>query len=137
MKKIYALGLSLLFLASCSSDDGGSSIDTSQLTKKWYFESTIFQGQTFPYDDHEECGKDYIEFVEGGVVRQVDIWDCEEDVYEGEWSLDGNKLTISFMGQSATATITKLTETEFDVKTKYDFDDDGTEETVTETHTSN
>lgn len=137
MKKIYTLGLGLLLLASCSSDDGGSSIDVSQLTKKWYFNTTKVAGQTIPYDDHEDCGKDYIEFVEGGEMRQVDVWDCEEYVDTAEWTLEGKTITISFFGQSASATITKLTETVLEVKTKYDFDEDGDEETVVETYTSN
>ena len=136
MKKIYALGLGLLFLASCASDDGGSSVDESQLTKKWYYVSSVYSGITIPYDDHEACGKDYIEFVTGGIMRDVDVWDCEEDVYMGIWSLDGNKLTVGSDGESSVVTISKLNETTLQVKAKYDLDEDGDEETVVQNFTS-
>lgn len=138
MKKVYALGLGLLFLASCSSDDGGgSTIDVSQLTKKWYLNTTIVEGQTIPYDDHEDCGKDYLEFVEGGQFRQVDVWECEEYVEEAVWALDGNTITISLFGQSVSTNIVTLTATVFEVENAYDFDGDGDEEMVRETYTSN
>ena len=134
-RKILALGFAALFLASCSKDDDNS-IDESKLTKKWYFESTKVGGVTFPYDDHEECGKDYVEFVPGGVFRDVDVWDCEDDVYTGTWDLDGKKLTIVEGGEADSVTITTLTATKLVVKSTFDFDGDGTEEVAFASFTS-
>ena len=61
MKKIFALGFGILMLASCSSDDGGSSVNESQLTnKKWYYSKYVIEGVAMDYE-HEniQCGKDY------------------------------------------------------------------------------
>ena len=137
MKKIFTLGLGILMLASCSSDDSGSSIDASKLTKKWYYSTTKVLGQTFPYEDHEECGKDYIQFIDGGVFKDVDVWDCEEYEDVANWTLDGKKITLTFFGQSTTATIQKLTDTSLQVTYKDDFNEDGKDETVVQTYTSN
>ncbi len=136
MKKIFTLGLGLLMLASCSSDDDNS-IDAAKLTdKKWYYGTTKVLGQTIPYDDHEECGKDYIEFLSTGTLRNVDIWDCEEDVFSIPYTLKGNKVTVSAFGETMTVTIRKVTNTVLEISYKEDFDDNGTEETVIETYTN-
>ena len=135
--RLLFLGLAALMLTSCSNDDDNStSIDSTELTKKWYYSSTVFGGTTFPYDDHEACGKDYIEFVEGGVLRDVDVWDCEEDVYLMAWDLNGNKITLSDGLDTAVGTIKKLTDSELHVQSKYDYDDDGDMETVIEKFTA-
>ncbi len=134
-KKFLALGFAALFLASCSKDDDNS-IDASKLTKKWYYESTKINGVVIPYTDHEECGKDYIEFVEGGVMRDVDVWDCVEDVETYAWSLSGKKLTIVDGTDVETATVKTLSNTKLVISAKYDLDGDGTDETVYENFTS-
>lgn len=134
-KKFLVLGFAALFLASCSKDDDNS-IDASKLTKKWYYESTKVAGVTIPYTDHEECGKDYVEFVAGGVMRDVDVWDCEEDVFLLGWSLSGNKLTVTDGTDVETATVKTLSNTKLVVSSKFDFDGDGTEETVYQNFTS-
>lgn len=137
MKKILSLVFGLVFLAACSSDDKESSIDASKLTKKWYFSTTKVFGQTIPYTDHEECGKDYIEFLTGGIVKTVDVWECESYTDTGAWALEGKKLTISFEGEIDTATITKLTATTLQISYKEDYDEDGKLETIVTTFTSN
>lgn len=98
MKKFLSLVLGLVLLSACSSDDKESSVDSTKLTKKWYYSTTKVFGMTFPYEDHEPCGKDYIEFLTGGIVNSVDIWDCEAFTDTGAWALEGKKLTISFDG---------------------------------------
>lgn len=135
MKKFFTLGLSLLLLASCSNDDDNS-IDAAKLTnKKWYFGTTKVLGQTIPYDDHEACGKDYIEFLSSGTLRQVDVFNCEEDEYTVPYTLKGNKVTVSDLGQKVTVTISKLTSSTLEITYKDDYDDNGTQETVVETYT--
>lgn len=135
--KLLFLGLAVFAISSCSSDDDNStSIDSSKLTKKWYYVSEVVGGQTFPYDDHEECGKDYIEFVAGGVFREVDVFECEEDMFLSNWSLSGNKITVTVMGEGSAATIKKLNDTTLEVQSKYDYDNDGDEENVVQKFTS-
>lgn len=128
MKKFLGLGLVMLVFASCSDDDSSSNnnnqnpdpdpstIDINHLEKKWYPVSTIANGITIPYDDHEECGYDYVEFADGGVFKEGDIWDCElwEDV--GTYTVDGNDITTNIDGYIEEVTITKLTATEFVVE---------------------
>lgn len=137
MKKIFALGLGILMLASCSNDDNSNSIDSSKLTKKWYFSTTKVFGQTFPYDDHEECGKDYLEFLSSGILKSVDIWDCIPYSEDGAWVLEGNKITVSVDGEVSTGTIDKLTDTELQLTIQGDFNGDGNNETIVSTFTSN
>jgi hypothetical protein len=138
--KLLALTLLAAMFASCSSDDG-ESIDYNQLNKKWYHVSEKIGGQTFPYDDHEPCGKDYIEFMSSGMGRFVDVWDCngstaviEQD--EFSWTRSGKTIIVSIMGYTENATITKLTANTLQVKVMYDWDDDGVDDTVIETYTS-
>lgn len=139
MKRIGVFALVVFFLAACSKDDPeGFEINISQLTKKWYYQSTIFNTDIYPYDDHEPCGKDYIEFLSDGVVRQIDVWECQEDIiFRGQWFVEGNKITISNNGEFTTATIIKLTDSQLDLQMSYDFDGDGVQDTVLETFTSN
>jgi len=136
MKKLFTLGLSLLLLASCSKDDDDKGIDVSKLTnKKWYFETTKVLGQTFPYDDHEPCGKDYIEFLSTGMLRNVDVWECEEDIISIPYTLEGNQVTVTAFGETVTVTIQKVTNDRLEISYQEDFDENGTLETVVETYT--
>ena len=138
MKKILTLVLGLTMMAACSSDDDGSStVDNSKITKKWYHNSTIIFGQEFPYDDHEECGKDYVEFLVNGTFKDVDVWDCELDVETVTWKLEGSKLTLVFPDGSKELIVSKLTETVLEVTHQEDYDGDGAEETVISTFTNN
>ncbi|HEX8562746.1 MAG TPA: lipocalin family protein [Flavobacterium sp.] len=149
---LFCAALAGLFLVSCSKEDdnddengndngngngNNNPIETSDLTKRWYFVSDEVGGVTFPYDDHEACGKDYIEFLSGGIGREVDIWDCEEEVYPFAWDLDEDVLTLSDGGtESAQATIINLSVTILEIETVFDYDDDGDEEIVIQKFTS-
>ena len=131
MKKTFVMvGFAALALASCSKDD--DSVDESKLLKKWYYVSYKYGGQNILYDDNESCGKDYTEFLAGGVTHDVDVNGCDPyaaDTYEGTWSLSGNQLTIDQSGEITKATITKLTDTALEVKIKDDINDDGVADT--------
>lgn len=109
MKKIKFTLLSVfavLFLVSCGSDDNGG-IDTSKLLGKWYYHSFVVEGMTYPYNDHEDCGKDYLDFLENGIVKNVDIWECEEDVETAHYSVSGNKINIIFEEEESAEWIVK------------------------------
>ena len=135
--KILSLGAAALLLASCSSDDSGSSIDQSLLLKKWYQVSYTVNGQTYPYEDHEECGKDYIEFKTGNIFRSVDVFECEENVDgQGTYSVSGNQITLHNGSQNNTATVLELTAQTFKVQIIYDYDENGTDDTVIETYSN-
>ena len=130
MKKFNLLALAILssFAISCSSDDGPST--SGDLIGKWYFKEYKVQGQTIPYDDHDECGKDYIQFNDNGTGANVDVWDCEEDIASFTYTRSGNNLIITSDGVSDTVQITELSSANLKIKSTADFDDDGDDETV-------
>ncbi|MFN3967312.1 lipocalin family protein [Flavobacterium sp.] len=130
MKKLSLFSLAILssFAISCSSDDGPTT--SGDLIGKWYFKEYKVQGQTIPYDDHEECGKDYIQFNDNGTGANVDVWDCVEDIASFTYTRSGNSLTITSDGVSDTVQITELSSANLKIKTTSDFDDDGDDETV-------
>lgn len=140
MKKIFALGFGILMLASCSSDDGGSSVQESQLTnKKWYYSKYVLKGIPVVHE-HEniECGKDYSLFKDNGIMEDAYYaFDCEEMITEDQWTLDGKKLTIISEGESLTFTISKLTESTLEVTGKQDVDEDGKLDTIKMIFTAN
>jgi len=120
---------------SCSSDDGPTT--SGELTGKWYYKEYKIAGQTIPYDDHEACGKDYIQFNADGTGANVDIWDCEIDAAPYTYTRTGNNITVSSDGESDTAQITELSSTTLKIKRVYDFYDDGNDQTVIEVYTRN
>lgn len=134
MKKIFTLALGFLILASCSSDDNGSSIDASKFTdKKWYAVSIKVLGQTIPADsDYPECGREYIMFKTGGVFATSYFnEDCQEFVEVGSWVLDGKTIATNQDGSITNAKIKKLTDTQLQVTTQEDYNEDGKTETIT------
>ena len=140
MKKIFSLVLGLVFLASCSSDDNNDSVDASKLTnKKWIPVSTKVLGMTIPYE-HEniECGKDYNMFETSGVFKTVYYnLDCSEDIYLDTWKLEGNKITTIEDGTITVATIVKLDANSLVVTAMVDADENGTDEMVEVSFSSN
>ncbi|WP_333875399.1 lipocalin family protein [Flavobacterium sp.] len=135
MKKVSVLSLAILsgFVISCSSDDGATT--SGDLLGKWYNKEYKVGGQTFPYDDHEACGKDYVQFNADGTGANVDVWDCVEDVASFTYIKSGNSITVTSDGVSDTGQIIELSDTTLKVKVSYDFDDDGDDETVVEVYT--
>ncbi|NMH25719.1 lipocalin-like domain-containing protein [Flavobacterium solisilvae] len=131
--KLSAVIATSILVFSCSSDDGPST--SGELTGKWYNKEYKVAGQTIPYDDHEECGKDYIQFNSNGTGRSVDVWDCEEDSENFTYTKTSNSITITMGGESATAQIVELSSSTLRVKVNYDFDGDGDDESVIEVYT--
>jgi hypothetical protein len=130
MKKFNVLFLAILsaYATSCSSDD--SPTTSGDILGKWYFKEYKVQGQTIPYDDHEECGKDYIQFNADGTGANVDVWNCELDIAPFTYTKSGNSLTVTSDGVTDIVSITELSSSNLKIKTISDFDDDGDDETV-------
>jgi len=137
MKKLLLLlSFVAVSLTSCSNDDDSSStvaVNEANLMKKWYYVSYEVAGQTIPYDNLE-CGRDYMQFKADDVVEDYYVNSCDPldaDTDLGTWSLSGNTITLTFEGDEPTsATISSLTETTMQATDQWDFDDNGTEETV-------
>ena len=60
-----------LFTACEVEDDSPDATQqiNEELLGTWYFDAMIVEDEEIPYDDHEECGKDYIEFNEDGAKK--------------------------------------------------------------------
>lgn len=99
MKKIFILAVVLCGLTACSSDDDKASpaVDLDNLTQRWYYKSYKLGNETIQYEGHMPCGKDYIEFQEGNVARDVDYFDCQQDpaVETGTYTATEETLTIN------------------------------------------
>ena len=129
MKKLLILFLSVvtsgLLLTSCSDDDESASING-----KWEFYQTGFsfggQEELELYEHSEGCNKDYLEFLGGGVLNDVSYFNngetCEEFSDQGSWSKNGNTLTVTYDGESFTATIVTLDSTTLKISITEDFE---------------
>lgn len=130
MKKLIYLALFALSL-SCSDDDNAPEEIT--ILGKWYHKETVINSEVIPYDDHETCGKDYIEFYDTNKIKSIDVWGCQEDLdWIGTFTKVGNQLTIYNVDVSRTVEITELTSSNLSYTFNYDVDGDGTLENITE-----
>lgn len=125
MKKIFGLALLCLTLTACSDDDipKKATVSLDQLNKKWYYVATWVNGQKTDYDGHLPCGKDYLEFLNGDTVKNVDWTNCQQDptTLTGTYTVDAenNKIITIVNGETITYTITKLNSKELEVESTY------------------
>ena len=143
MKKLLLLlSFVAVSLTSCSNDDDSSSsvaVNEANLMKKWYYVSYEVAGQTIPYDNLE-CGRDYIQFKANDVVEDYYVNSCDPldaDTDLGTWSLSGTTVSATFFGTTVTGTVSSLTATTLQITDTFDFDDDGTDETVKINYSTN
>jgi len=136
MKNYIIIGLTI-FLSSCSHDDNRSvyGAPTPSLIGKWHQLSSTIDGVNIPYEDHEACGRDYIEFYGVNQIHSVDIFGCEPEIdWEGNYFLFGTQLSISNGTDSGTNTLVcKLEELTF-TKLSFSYDVDENEDGVNEHH---
>lgn len=129
MKNIYFYLIIFSFI-SCSKNDDSNTINQESIYGKWYYKNTVIDGQVYPYDDHEACGKDYIEFYDTNKVKSVDIWDCSQDVdWEATFVFDNDMLIINNGTTSTTYEVVDFTSTNLSFTYKRDINEDGIEET--------
>lgn len=132
MKKIItilflAVSSSVMFTA-CSDDDAAP---TFELTGKWEFfqEGTLVNGQEVfeAYEHTPGCAKDNFEFLAGGVFKSNSYDNffapCDLMSIPGTWTKAGNNLTITVLGEIATAEILILDATT--LKVRYVDEEDG------------
>lgn len=137
MKKILII-LVVGFMASCSNDDNVSTKNDSTIYGKWYNKDIVVNGVTIPYDDHEICGKDYIEFYDTNKIRSVDVWNCVEELdWIGSFSKVNNTLNIINGEFSREVTILVLSSEILSYQFLYDVDEDGIDEEVIQSFTRN
>lgn len=109
---IGMLAMAALSLTSCGSDDDGFE---RTIVGKWNYNKTIVtaQGGTpvdQSYTGHENgCEKDHVEFIEGGIYRNVLMNkdqnnNCVEDASQSTWTKNGATLTVG----TDTYQVTKL-----------------------------
>lgn len=128
MKKLFLfVSIFAISLVSCSDDDDNSTpVNEANIMKKWYLKSYEVAGQTIPYLN-EPCGRDYMEFLSGGVYKEYYIYGCDPidaDTDTGTWALSGNSLTVNILGDTETATVSSLTSTTMQFTKLADYDED-------------
>ncbi|WP_103866845.1 MULTISPECIES: hypothetical protein [Aquimarina] len=113
----------LMFNTSCNKDDDNQNYELENLILgDWYIVNKIVNGNVIPYDDHEKCGRDYLQFREDGSVWSVDVWDCEKEFQKlGNYSFENKELII----EGKKVEILKLDGKSFSTKLEYDYDHDG------------
>lgn len=122
MRKLILL-IIVNLTVSCSKDNEQQIQTEQSIYGKWYHKEIVVNNVTIPYDDHEPCGKDYIEFYDQNKIRSIDVWSCVEDIdWIGTFTKSNNNLTISNGSESRTVEIIELNQNS--LMYKYDFDDD-------------
>jgi hypothetical protein len=136
MKKNLFILIIVIGISSCSKDDDNSSQSSQSIYGKWYYKETVIDNTTYPYDDHEPCGKDYIEFYDTNKIKGVDVWDCEEDIdWIGTFTKSNNSLTISNGIENRVVEIIELNSTSLSYKYFFDENGDGINESYIEKFT--
>ncbi|MBE0392947.1 hypothetical protein HNQ02_000149 [Flavobacterium sp. 7E] len=126
MKKLSILFLSVISLglsvSSCSNDDN----DSGSIEGKWelYKVGGTIAGQEILVEipsNVTPCGKDYLEFVKGGVLNDFSFGDSDSDCTKptetGVWTKTDNKLNITYASEfGADYDILELTNSTLKIK---------------------
>lgn len=137
MKKLRLI-FAFLLVAGCSADDENSAQINESIFGKWYHKEIIINDIIFPYDDHEPCGKDFIEFYEENKIKSIDVWECEEDlIWIGTFIMSNSNLTISNGSESLTVEIIELNSISLAYQYYFDDNNDGINELHIEKFTRN
>jgi len=137
MKKVLFLLLLGALFASCSNDDdAGNNISSEKLIATWIPTTITVDGETFPYDDHEDCGFDTIRFQNNGQGTITDVFECEEVSTTFPYTLSNEILEITSSGVTLEATIIELSTETLILQSEWDYDDDGDTEIVIEAYES-
>jgi hypothetical protein len=136
MKKTSLLLISIIMLSCSKDEEQPIQIVEQNIYGKWYYKEVVVNNATIPYDDHETCGKDYIEFYDQNKIKSIDVWSCQEDVeWIGTFTKSNNNLTISNGSESRTVEIIELNTNSLIYQYDYDDDIDGTNEHYVEKFT--
>lgn len=123
MKKLILIFFIIIAL-SCSKSKNDEAVAVNSISGKWYYKETVINGTTFPYTDHEVCGKDYIEFYGANSIKSIDVFNCVEDLdWVGTYSKNGNTLIINNGIENVSTEILELTT--YSLVYKYNYDNDG------------
>ena len=86
----------LILNFSCNSDDDNSNNEPEKLILgNWFIIDKVINGEIIPYTDHEECGRDYLEFKNDSTIWLVNISDCEKEFIKlGSYSFKNDILKL-------------------------------------------
>lgn len=115
---------------SCGPDTATPELEmpfTGELTGRWYPGKSIIKGNPYPYEGHEECAKNYIEFGNKGEYREVTILNCQEIMNRlATFIIVGPQLYIQYSPtMSKELFIKKLTSTHLELISTDDYFGDG------------
>jgi hypothetical protein len=134
MKKFKVLLCAVLVagfsFTSCSDDDedttpvnGGNT--SASIEGRWYFSQegtgteSMAESSLRDYDHADDCGKDYVLFNEGGVLKTIEFDgddNCAQIVRETAWAKNGNTLTFGTGAEATTAEVIALTSTTLKIR---------------------
>ena len=133
--KVFCISI-IILLFSCSKEEEEVPVVINKLieiTGKWYHKEVVVDNVTYPYDDHETCGKDYIEFFDTNKIRSIDVFGCQEDVlWTGTYTKTNNNLNINNSLYNLNVEIVELSSTALSYKYKFDKDNNGVPENYIE-----
>lgn len=129
-KLLLGLFAATAIFSSCSGDDDAPSgpVTNGVLEGKWtYAKEGVRSGNNevlVDYANDTQCAtKDYVEYVAGGVVKDVDYSgsNCSVDTYTSSWVRSGNTLTEGTGEDAVAYTIEELSATTLKVSEVYTF----------------
>ena len=137
----YFILILIISITSCSKDDDGedsisnfysgavTSASVQEIEGIWAFFSGEFEEILVDIPiNYQDCGRDFFIFSENGVYTEYlfQSSNCDYNVNTLNWTLDSGVITLSNnIGQSDQLVITALNQTQLNIKTRFDVDEDG------------
>ena len=135
MKKVvFILIICSIFLACSSNDNNLNDNISKNLIGVWIPTTIVVEGETIPYDDHEDCGLDMLRFRQDGQGEYIDTIECEQVLLTFIYSVEDDRLEINAGSIVLEVTVIELTSEALILQSEWDFDDDGDIEVVIENY---
>lgn len=140
MKNFFKLSLmsSFIMFLSCNNDDDSIKNQSNNIENdiigKWVPYEIRVNNDSKKYDDHESCGYDYLQFNKDSTYKYVDIFDCDEDIENGTYTINSkeNKINVKFGVLSREGFVRIFTSPKkvLSIEFTYDYDDDEKDDSV-------
>ncbi len=145
MKKIIVTLFLILAFVGCNDDD--NQVDV--LVGKWYPQGVIINGESTPYQENSNCGRDYLQLNEFNSFEIVDYVEndveakttpappCPLQKFYGSYTVINNELKFHGSNFLQGGEIVEKSEYQLKLKRMIDVNGDGTEDEVIEVFVKN
>lgn len=145
MKKIIVTLFLVLAFVGCNDDD--NQVDV--LVGKWYPQVVIINGESTPYQENSNCGRDYLQLNEFNSFEIVDYVEndveakttpappCPLQKFYGSYTVINNELKFHGSNFFQGGEIVEKSEYQLKLKRMIDVNGDGTEDEVIEVFVKN